>query len=135
MFTHALAFFISAMAYKFARKHANDKRYVFGTAKMGELAAYTSGLVLTVISCYIAYDAINTIVSHETINYLEALPVACVGLFVNILSTFLLGGAFDCTKKEVDEHDHHAHGHSHGHSHGHQEEVYDYDDEDVSVLP
>ena len=120
MFTHTLAFFISGAAYTLAKRLLDDKRYVFGTAKMGDLGAYTSAIILIGVSLYIVYDSINLIVNPVDLVWLDALPVACGGLFVNILSGFLLGGCFECGE-EGDHHDD-PHG-GHGHSHGHVQEV------------
>jgi len=91
MSTHAIAFFITAFAYSYSRKHANSPSYVFGTGKVGELAAYTSALILIGISLYILYDGINRFVYPEDIIFEKALPVAFVGLSVNIASGFILG--------------------------------------------
>src|ERR1700726_2470672 len=42
MSTHAGALLLAALAYTYARKHANDDRYTFGTGKLGDLAGFTS---------------------------------------------------------------------------------------------
>ena len=39
MSTHAGALAISALAYLYARRHARDPRFAFGTGKLGDLAA------------------------------------------------------------------------------------------------
>jgi Co/Zn/Cd efflux system component len=40
------------------------------------------------------YVGIDRMIFPQTLLYLQALPVACVGLFVNILSGLILGGLF-----------------------------------------
>lgn len=110
MSTHAGAMLIAALAYTYARKHANDPRFVFGTGKLGDLAGFTSAIILAMIALLIGYEAVIRFLSPVPIHFGEAIPIAVVGLLVNIASVWLLGG------------DHH--GHSHGHSHGH-----DHDDE------
>src|SRR5690606_38674042 len=50
MATHAAALSISGLAYAFARRQAHNPRYTFGTGKFGELAGYTSAVLLAVVS-------------------------------------------------------------------------------------
>src|SRR6202162_2269375 len=108
MSTHAGAMLIAALAYTYARKHANDPRFVFGTGKLGDLAGFTSAIILAMIAMLIGYEAIARFMSPVAIHFSEAIPIAVVGLIVNIVSAWLLSG---------DDH----HGHSHGHGHAHDE--------------
>src|ERR1035438_8051692 len=50
MSTHAGAMLIAALAYTYARRHANDPRFVFGTGKLGDLAGFTSAIILALIA-------------------------------------------------------------------------------------
>src|SRR5580700_4009626 len=59
MSTHAGALVIAACAYAYARRHVRDERFVFGTGKLGELAGYTSALVLTMIALLIGYESVS----------------------------------------------------------------------------
>jgi len=104
MSTHAGAMLIAALAYTYARKHAHDGRFVFGTGKLGDLAGFTSAIVLAMIALLIGYEAISRFLAPIPIQFTEAIPIAVVGLAVNIVSAWLLSGG---------EH----HGHSHGHTH------------------
>ncbi|MGV8864783.1 MAG: CDF family Co(II)/Ni(II) efflux transporter DmeF [Pseudomonas sp.] len=117
MSTHAGAMLIAALAYTYARKHANDRRFVFGTGKLGDLAGFTSAIILAMIALLIGYEAVSRFLSPVPIHFSEAIPIAVVGLAVNIASAWLLSGA--------------DHGHDHGHSHGHAEggEHDDHDEE------
>lgn len=109
MSTHAAALLISAFAYRFARKHADDARFSFGTGKVGELAAFASAAILGLIAVLIAYEGVVRLLSPVAIRFDEALVVASLGLAVNLVSAWLL---FD-----GDHHDHdHAAGHHHHHS-------------------
>jgi len=113
MSTHAGAMLIAALAYTYARRHATDSRFVFGTGKLGDLAGFTSAIVLGMIALLIGFEAISRFLAPVPIHFTEAIPIAVIGLVVNIVSAWLLSG-----------HEHHAHGpgHSHGHaghSHGH----------------
>ena len=111
MSTHAGALLLAALAYRYARQHATDPRFTFGTGKLGDLAGFTSAIVLAMIALLIGYEAVHRLFSPVPIHFREAIPIACLGLLVNIASAWLLSGA--------DEHSH-AHGHAHPHRHGHQ---------------
>jgi cation diffusion facilitator family transporter len=114
MSTHAGAMLIAALAYTYARKHATDSRFVFGTGKLGDLAGFTSAIVLAMIALLIGYEAISRFLSPVPIHFDEAIPIAVVGLLVNLASVWLLGG----------DHHGHSHGHSHSHDdHAHEDEV------------
>src|SRR4051794_24376754 len=56
MSTHAAALGIAALAYRVARTHAHDPQFAFGTGKLGELAAFSSAIILAVIALFIAYE-------------------------------------------------------------------------------
>jgi cation diffusion facilitator family transporter len=114
MSTHAGALLLAALAYTFARRYAQDPRFTFGTGKFGDLAGFSSALILTMIALLIGYEAVSRLFSPVSIHFAEAIPIAVVGLLVNIASAWLLGGG---------EHHHHGagHGHAHGPTHDHDE--------------
>src|SRR5215471_555598 len=56
MSTHAAALLLAALAYSYARRHADDPRFCFGTGKLGDLAGFTSAVVLVVIALLISYE-------------------------------------------------------------------------------
>ena len=107
MSTHAGALLLAALAYTYARRYANDARFTFGTGKLGDLAGFTSAIILAMIALLIGYEAVSRLFAPVPIHFAEAIPVACLGLAVNIASAWLLGGG-----------DHHGHGHGHSHGHG-----------------
>jgi cation diffusion facilitator family transporter len=107
MSTHAGALLLAALAYRYARRHADDRRFTFGTGKLGDLAGFTSAIVLAMIALLICYEAVSRIMAPVPISFNEAIPIAMLGLAVNIASVFLLSGG---------EH-HHDHDHDHGHDH------------------
>ena len=110
MSTHAGALMLAALAYMFARRYADDPRFTFGTGKFGDLAGFASALILAMIALLIGYEAVSRLFAPVTIQFAEAIPIAVVGLAVNIASVWLLNG------------DHrHGHGHSHGAGHEHDE--------------
>jgi len=110
MATHAAALGIAAAAYLFARQHARNSRFAFGTGKFGDLAAFSSAIILSLIAVQIFYESVIRLVHPVAIAYGEAIAVAALGLGVNLVSAWLLRDSHD--------HDHHGHGHSHGSSHG-----------------
>ncbi|WP_321859866.1 CDF family Co(II)/Ni(II) efflux transporter DmeF [Burkholderia cenocepacia] len=111
MSTHAGAMLIAALAYTYARRHADDPRFVFGTGKFGDLAGFTSAIVLAMIALLIGYEAIARLLAPVPIHFGEAIPIAVLGLAVNLASVWLLSG----------DH-HHAHGHGHHHAHEHDDD-------------
>lgn len=119
MATHAGALSLSALAYWLARRHAHDERYAFGTGKIGDLAGFSSALLLGVVSLGIAWDAIGRLLSPVEIAYAQAMPVAAVGLVVNLLSLKLLHHDHDHGHQHGQDDDHAHHEHAHGHHHGH----------------
>ncbi|THD52331.1 MAG: cation transporter [Bradyrhizobium sp.] len=108
MSTHAGALLLAALAYTYARKYAGDRRFTFGTGKFGDLAGYSSAIVLAMIALLIGYEAVARLLDPVQISFNEAIPIAVLGLAVNVASAWLLSGGH-----------HHGHGHSHGHGHDH----------------
>ena len=114
MSTHASALLLAALAYRYARRHAGDRRFTFGTGKFGDLAGFTSAVILAMIAVLIGYEAVIRFLHPVPIHFREAIPIAVLGLTVNLASAWLLsrGG-----------HHHHVHGHGHGsHGTGHEDE-------------
>jgi cation diffusion facilitator family transporter len=109
MSTHAGALLLAAIAYSYARRYAHDPRFTFGTGKFGDLAGFTSAIVLAMIALLIGYEAIGRLIAPVPIGFSEAIPIAVLGLIVNIVSVLLLSGGG------------HGHHHGHGHSHHHEE--------------
>lgn len=111
MSTHASALLLAALAYSYARRHVNDARFTFGTGKLGDLAGFTSAIVLAMIALLIGYEALTRFIWPVPIHFDEAIPIAVLGLIVNVASVLLLSGGAH----------HHNHGHfpaGHDHDHG-----------------
>jgi cation diffusion facilitator family transporter len=108
MSTHAGALAIAALAYRFARQHARDPRFTFGTGKVGELAAFTSALILAMIALAIGYEALLRLQAPVPIDFEPATWLAVVGLGVNLASAWLL---FDEDHQHAPAHDDHEHHH------------------------
>ena len=109
MSTHAGALLLAALAYRYARRHAEDPRFAFGTGKLGDLAGFASAIILAMIALLIGYEAVQRLFAPVPIDFAEAIPIACLGLAVNVASVLLLGVGHS--------HDGHSYGHSHRHAH------------------
>jgi cation diffusion facilitator family transporter len=114
MSTHAGALVIAACAYAYARRHARDERFAFGTGKLGELAAFSSAIVLAVIALAIGGESVLRLAHPVPIAFGEAIPLAVIGLAVNLASAWLL-------REE------HGHGHAHEHRDDHGLDDHDHD--------
>ncbi len=113
MSTHAGALAIAALAYRYARTHARDPRFAFGTGKLGDLAGFTSAIVLAFIAAMIGYESVVRLLDPVAIRFDEAIAIAVVGLAVNLVSAWLLG--------HHGEHDHDRGDHDHTHHHDHHD--------------
>ncbi len=108
MSTHAGALLLAALAYTYARRHAADPRFTFGAGKIGDLAGFTSAVILAMIALLIGYESVGRLFAPAPIHLAQAIPIACLGLAVNVASAWLLGGGGHS----------HGPGQSHGHTHG-----------------
>jgi cation diffusion facilitator family transporter len=107
MATHAGALAVSAAAYAYARRHVADRRFTFGTGKVGDLAGFASALVLGLVALGIAVESVARLLDPREVSFGQAAVVATLGLGVNVASALLLSGG------------HHHHRHSHDHEHQH----------------
>ncbi|GAB01925.1 MULTISPECIES: CDF family Co(II)/Ni(II) efflux transporter DmeF [Acinetobacter] len=110
MSSHMLALGLAYFAYRMARHYAHDPRFSFGTWKIEVLAGYSSAILLMVVALMMGIQSLERLFNPVTIHFNEAIPIAIVGLVINLVCAWLLheGG-----------HDHHHHDHHHGHSHHH----------------
>lgn len=113
MSSHALAIGLSAFAYAAARRYAQDPRFTFGTWKIEVLAGFTSAVFLMGIAALMVFGSVERMFSPQPIHYQEAMLVAAVGLVVNIVCAFILGGAHHHHGDEGHNHGHDHHGHGH----------------------
>lgn len=119
MASHVAALSLTAFAYAYARRHAQDRSYSFGTGKVGALAGYTSAVILALIALLMGYESVQRLVAPVAIDFGAATWVAAIGLAVNLASAALLGGH---AHRDEDAHDdHHDHDHDHHAAHDHHE--------------
>ncbi len=112
MATHVGALGLAAWAYWMARRHATNRRFSFGSGKFGDLAGFSSALVLGIISLIIGAESAMRLYAPVPIRYTEAIVIAAIGLLVNIVSAFMLAD----------------HGHAHDHADGeHHQDGHDQD--------
>ena len=112
MATHVAAFGITVFAYRYARQHATDTQYTFGTGKVSVLGGFASAVALAVIAFVMAFESIERFFQPQGIQFNEAIGVACLGLVVNLVSAWLL--------QDEHDHGHHHHHGEHDHHHGDQ---------------
>lgn len=124
MATHAGALGVAAIAYRYARIHARNPRFTFGTGKVGYLAGFASALMLGIVSIGIAVESGMRLLDPIRVNFGEATLVAVVGLAVNIVSALML----------AEDHGH-SHGHGHDHAHGHDDhDGHDHPHDDAEAV-
>jgi len=111
MATHAGALAVAAAAYSYAKRHARNPRYTFGTGKVGDLSGFASALLLLLTALFIAIESGMRLFEPVKVAFGEATLVAIIGLVINLVSALLLG---------------HDHSHDHGHSHAHDDHDHDH---------
>jgi len=110
MGSHAAALGIAVFAYAYAHRHAENSAYTFGTGKVGDLAAFSSALLLFVIAALMAVESVQRLLSPVSIAFNQALLVAVLGLAINLVSAWLLREDHGHSHAHADgEHHHHDH--------------------------
>jgi cation diffusion facilitator family transporter len=107
MGTHVAAFIITIFAYKYSKKHQNTSRFTFGPGKVTVLGGFASAIALLVVALVMSIESIQRIFSPQNIHFNEAIGVAALGLFVNIVCAFIL----------QDHHDHPHESNNHHYDH------------------
>lgn len=110
MGTHVAAFLIAIFAYRYARNHASDPRYAFGTGKVNVLGGFASAIALAVVALIMGLESLHRFVEPQMIHFDESIIVAVIGLAVNVASMLML----------KDHHHHHHHGEAHDEAHSHE---------------
>jgi cation diffusion facilitator family transporter len=108
MATHVAAFGITIFTYRYARRHANNPKYTFGTGKVSVLGGFASAVALVMIAFVMALESITRLFEPQVIQFNEAIGVAVLGLIINLVSGFLL--------QDHHVHSHHEHDHPQDHN-------------------
>jgi cation diffusion facilitator family transporter len=110
MASHAVALSVNAFAYIYARRHAHDSRYSFGTGKVNALGGFSGAVLLAVFALLMAWESFDRLIQPVEIIFNQAILVAVLGLLVNGISVFILGA------DDSPDDDGHTHGHHHDHN-------------------
>jgi cation diffusion facilitator family transporter len=108
MATHVAALGIASLAYTLSRRFAGHRAFAFGTGKIHALSGYTSAVALGLVALVMMAESVSRLVRPAAVDYVASLPVAVVGLLVNLASIWLL---------DVDNHEHHHDGGAPDHNH------------------
>lgn len=119
MASHAAALGIAAFAYSYARHHAENSIYTFGTGKVGDLAAFASALLLLMIAGLMAIESVRRLVAPVEIAFNQAMLVAALGLGVNLIGAWILKDEGPGPKADAPGHQHQGHRH---HDHHHKQD-------------
>jgi len=114
MASHATALIINVYAYIYARQHAHDKSFSFGTGKVNAMGGFTGAVLLAVFALMMAWGSVERIFNPVSIAFNQAIFVAIIGLIVNGASVFILGHQGD-----------------HHHDHGHEDHHHDHHDHNL----
>src|SRR6188508_271733 len=120
MASHAVALGINAYAYTYARRHARDASYSFGTGKVNTLGGFTGAVLLAAFALLMVSESVQRLVSPIPIAFNQAIWVAVLGLVVNGVSMLILGHHDHDHGHDDHDHDHHDNDHHHDHDHGHE---------------
>ncbi len=112
MASHTMALGIAAWAYVYARRHARDPRFSFGTGKVNSLAGFTGAVLLAVFALMMSYESVNRFFHPVAIVFDQAILVAIIGFLVNAFSVVILGG-----HHHSEQHGDAGHRHDHDHDH------------------
>lgn len=121
MASHAAALTVNVIAYVYARRHAHDPRFSFGTGKVNTLGGFTGAVLLAGFALAMAVESIARLIAPVPIAFNQAIVVAVVGLVVNGVSVLILEhrAAPQEAGRTGSEGHHHAHDHAHGRGHHH----------------
>lgn len=106
MATHVVALGITAAAYAIARRFATHRAFTFGTGKVHALGGFASSLLLAVVALSMLVESASRFFNPHSIDFDQSLPVAVVGLIVNLVSVALLHRHDDHEKEPHHRHDH-----------------------------
>lgn len=105
MGSHTVALGITAFAYIYARRHAQNKKFSFGTGKVNALGGFTGAVLLVIFALLMGYESIERFFNPVAISYDHAIIVAVIGLIVNGVCVVILHQS-DIQHSHEDNHRH-----------------------------
>lgn len=115
MASHVGALGVAFIAYRLARSRRIQSKFTFGTGKFIPLGGYTSSLLLGIVAVFMFVESLHRYLDPELVNFDTALMVSWIGLFVNLLSAYILH------EKQPP----HAHEHGHNYDDAHIHHIHD----------
>lgn len=115
MGSHAAALAITAFAYIYARRHARDPGFSFGTGKVNALGGFSGAVLLATFALLMAAGSVDRLVHPAKIAIDYAIFVAVLGLIVNGVCMVIL----NVDDQDHAHDDHHGEGPGDGHHHDH----------------
>jgi len=112
MGTHVAAFMITIFAYRYARKHASDPAYSFGTGKVGVLGGFASAIALAIVALVMLIESLQRLIEPQSIQFNAAIFVAVLGLVINVISAIILKDHHSHDDGDHHDHTHHHHDHN-----------------------
>ena len=106
MASHVCALGLASVAYWYARRAESAGRFAFGPGKVATLAGYTNAVVLAIVAVLMFAEGVERLAAPAQVRFTEALPVAVIGLLVNLVSAWILS-------PEEEHHEPHDHHHDH----------------------
>ncbi len=85
-----LALGLAYFAYHDVRHYTYDQHFSFGTWKIEIIASYSSAILLMVVVGFMAFHSIQRLFSPVQIHYNKTIPIAILGLLVNLICAWLL---------------------------------------------
>jgi cation diffusion facilitator family transporter len=119
MASHAAALSINALAYIYARRHARDPRYSFGTGKINALSGFTGAILLAVFAVMMGWESLHRFIHPVDIAFNQAILVAVSGFIVNGVSVFILEYKEPSSRRDTPDTLRHPSDHGHFHDHDH----------------
>lgn len=104
MASHTSALGITAFAYIYARRHAHDRSFSFGTGKVNALAGFSGAVLLAVFALVMAIESSRRLVFPVPIALNQAILVSVLGLLVNGVSVAILGAGHEHKDHEHGDH-------------------------------
>lgn len=112
MASHTAALGITAFAYWYARRHARDRTFSFGTGKVNALGGFTGAVLLAIFAVFMLIESAGRLINPVKIAFNQAIFVAVLGLLVNGVSVLILDVREQGQAQDHSQLGHHHHEHN-----------------------